>query len=201
MRTTPMENEHQVQGIPLPLPAEPFKALQRANWDAATPFVSDAPPLLSPPPRMRPRPNKPSEIVECRPNDIERLSLPVLTMDDPPNGHSSTPLLPLNILPRSRPWSDFSRRSPSKRGVCGKRTRPTEKRYENSIFKSATLQYAGISGKTIYADPVVRAQKNTDDLLRSCGNKKGVDEDIYLPSPRFTLAARSALPHVLRLSD
>ncbi|CAJ1957953.1 unnamed protein product [Cylindrotheca closterium] len=188
--------------MPMPLPTDPFKAHQRVDWDAATPFVSDAFPLLSapPPPRMRPRPN-PSDIVECRPTDIERLSLPVLTMDDQPIGPSETPPLTLKILPRrSRPYSEFSRR----RGVCGKRTRTTdEKRYEESIFKSATLQYSGISGKTIYADPVVTSKEMTGDIKSSSfGSKTGSDEDsFYVPTPRFTLTTRSALPHVLRLSD
>eukprot|EP00526_Cylindrotheca_closterium_P020783 CAMPEP_0113606736 /NCGR_PEP_ID=MMETSP0017_2-20120614/3014_1 /TAXON_ID=2856 /ORGANISM="Cylindrotheca closterium" /LENGTH=202 /DNA_ID=CAMNT_0000515301 /DNA_START=32 /DNA_END=640 /DNA_ORIENTATION=- /assembly_acc=CAM_ASM_000147 len=196
----PMEDDQQAQAqsMPSPLPSEPFGARQRANWDAVTPFIPDAPPPRSPPFRMRPRP-KPSDILECRPNDIERLSLPVLTKEDLTKAPLAPPPLPLNIIPpRRRPTTEFSR------SLCGKRTRPTEKRFENPIFKSATLQYPGISGKTIYADPLTRAKEITDDTITtSCGDNKKhlVDEDFYFPMPRFTQATRSALPHVLQLSD
>lgn len=207
---TTTEKEQRSQSMSLPLPSESFRGSQRTNWDTATPLISDAPLMLSPPPRLRPIP-KPSNTIECQPNDIERLSLPLLSTDDLPSDPLISPQLPLNIIPR-RSCSDFliSRRSHSTRNSCGnKRTRPTgaEKRYNNGIFNSATIQYSGISGKTIYADPVMAVKDISADGINqhhSFGKKKdskAQGETFYFPAPRFTQAARSALPHVLQLSD
>lgn len=193
IRMTPMEDDQDAQEMPMSMPPVSFRPRQRSSWDMVTPFTSHAPPLVSPPLRMRPRPN-PSDAIDCLPNDIERLSLPVLTAHDLSKDPIKTAPMPINIIKRRMPSEEFCR------SVCGKRTRhPGE---EETFCKSATFQYPGISGRTIYADPISRATDiHEDDIITTCSDKEHIqEEDFYFPMPRFTAATRSALPHVLQLS-